>query len=168
MHHIDRDPRNNGPSNLIPLCPNCHLTDQHDPTAPVHPEKLGLFRRHKDPLILSHQFEPLFRRTRFLWEPDSYPTLDLLDAAASDLTAFVAALEMWSYYHPKIKALVDRELLFPTEFGTPDAELERREAESLTAYRLHLGNQRMAIESLLVELLRYQPWPTTTRRQGNQ
>ena len=85
VHHIDANPRNSDPLNLIPLCPNCHLTDQHNPTASMHPEKLRLFRRYKDPLILSHQFEPVFRRMRFLWEPERCRTVDALDAAAADL-----------------------------------------------------------------------------------
>ena len=138
------------------------------PTAPVHSEKLGLFRRHKDPLILSHQFEPLFRRTRFLWDNAACLTLAELDHAAADLGMFVSALEMWSYYHPKLKELLDRELLFPTDFGTPADELERREARSLQTYRERLNANRPAIESLLVELLRYQPWPAAFRRQPSQ
>ena len=35
LHHIDEDPGNNDPVNLIPLCPNCHLQDIHAPTAPL-------------------------------------------------------------------------------------------------------------------------------------
>lgn len=27
LHHIDEDPSNHSPHNLLPLCPNCHLTD---------------------------------------------------------------------------------------------------------------------------------------------
>ena len=30
LHHIDEDPSNNDALNIIPLCPNCHVTDQHD------------------------------------------------------------------------------------------------------------------------------------------
>jgi 5-methylcytosine-specific restriction endonuclease McrA len=32
IHHIDENPGNNDELNLLPLCPNCHLTDQHNPT----------------------------------------------------------------------------------------------------------------------------------------
>lgn len=66
IHHIDEDPSNNDPVNLLPICPNCHLTDQHNPTAPADPQKLALFRRYKDPTILSPQFEPLFSRASYL------------------------------------------------------------------------------------------------------
>jgi hypothetical protein len=62
VHHIDENPANNDPTNLIPLCPNCHLIDQHNPTEPMDPVKLALFRKHKDPLILSPQFHPIFKR----------------------------------------------------------------------------------------------------------
>jgi predicted restriction endonuclease len=45
VHHIDENPSNNDLLNLIPLCPNCHLIDQHNPTIPVDIEKLKLFRQ---------------------------------------------------------------------------------------------------------------------------
>jgi len=32
LHHIDEDPSNNDPANLMPLCPNCHIQDIHAPT----------------------------------------------------------------------------------------------------------------------------------------
>jgi 5-methylcytosine-specific restriction endonuclease McrA len=46
VHHIDEDPSNNDPMNLIPLCPNCHLIDQHNPTVPINARRLRLFRRY--------------------------------------------------------------------------------------------------------------------------
>jgi len=66
IHHIDGDPANNKLHNLLPLCPNHHLTDVHNPTKNMDPLKLGLFRQYKDPQILSPQFEPIFQRLRFL------------------------------------------------------------------------------------------------------
>src|SRR5258708_3400137 len=66
LHHIDEDPSNQDSLNLLPLCPNCHLTDQHNPTARRDPRLLRLFRVHKDPTILSPQFFPLFERLLFL------------------------------------------------------------------------------------------------------
>src|SRR5215831_14957625 len=66
LHHINEDPSDNDPGNLVPLCANHHITDQHNPTARVDPTKLRLFRKHKDPVILGPQFEPLFRRFRFV------------------------------------------------------------------------------------------------------
>jgi hypothetical protein len=55
VHHIDEDPSNNEPLNLLPLCPNCHLIDQHNPTGGMEIPKLLLFRRFKDPAILRCQ-----------------------------------------------------------------------------------------------------------------
>lgn len=65
LHHIDENPSNNDALNLIPLCPNCHLIDQHDPTRLIEPGKLRLFRVYKDPTILKPQFHPLYSRLRF-------------------------------------------------------------------------------------------------------
>src|SRR5687768_10032767 len=66
LHHIDQDPSNNDPRNIIPLCPNCHYIDMHNPTEPMDPRKMSLFRIHKDPTILTPQFHPLFKRIMFL------------------------------------------------------------------------------------------------------
>src|SRR5262249_54052945 len=94
VHHIDENPANNDPSNLIPLCPNCHLTDQHDPTRPIPSAKLQLFRKYKDPTILKPQFHPLFTRLQFLDNIDSIPTTHDLSRKAEELVLFVAVLEM--------------------------------------------------------------------------
>ncbi len=66
IHHIDSNPTNNDLLNLIPLCPNCHILDQHDPTAETDQRKLRLFRQYRDPTILSPQFQPLFNRLKFV------------------------------------------------------------------------------------------------------
>src|SRR6478752_4597057 len=66
LHHIDENPTNNVAENLLPLCPNCHLQDVHDPTAPLDSLKLALFRRCKDPFILDHRFHPIWKRLKFL------------------------------------------------------------------------------------------------------
>jgi hypothetical protein len=65
LHHIDEDPSNNNPMNLIPLCPNDHLIDVHNPTQPIEPGKLRLLRKYKDPTVLTPQFHPLFVRKNF-------------------------------------------------------------------------------------------------------
>src|SRR5262245_60806519 len=72
LHHIDEDPTNNEPANLIPLCPNCHLQDIHAPTIPFETQKMRLFRQCKDPFILDARFDPIWTRVRFLREtPDT-------------------------------------------------------------------------------------------------
>ena len=43
IHHIDGDHSNNDPLDLLPLCPNCHLGDQHNPTRPLEPGRVLCF-----------------------------------------------------------------------------------------------------------------------------
>src|ERR1051326_3314497 len=81
LHHIDENPENNDPLNIIPLCPNCHLIDQHNPSAQVDPGKLRMFRLHKDPAILKPQFHPLFLRLLFLDSVSDDSEIKLLRAA---------------------------------------------------------------------------------------
>ena len=159
VHHIDLNPSNNDINNLIPLCPSCHLTDQHNPTAPLDVDKLGLFRCHKDPLILSHQFEPVFRRMRVLRSPAQFKDLDSLDAAVADFLAFIAALEMWSYYHPRLLEVLKRKSIFEIGLGSvSEEEIRRMEAEAYRHYQQVLAERRAEVEDLVVELLRYQGW----------
>lgn len=107
IHHIDGNPANNEPLNLIPLCPNHHLLDQHDPTADVHPLKLALFRFHKDPTVLADEFEPLFKRCRFLIEFDEETfSLSTCAAAVEQLVAFVRVLKMGDFYANRLSDLL--------------------------------------------------------------
>ena len=68
VHHIDEDAENNDPQNLLPLCPNCHLRDQHNPTRRHEVGKLRLFRRYRDPAVLLPQFHPIYLRQTYLEE----------------------------------------------------------------------------------------------------
>src|SRR4030095_16634105 len=99
LHHIDEDRTNGDPLNLVPLCPNCHLTDQHNPTSKIDPGILRLFRVHKDPTLLTPQFEPLFRRMQFLLvNPDRDPEdWQGFQKCADDLVSFISVLEMSAY-----------------------------------------------------------------------
>ena len=109
LHHIDEDPSNNDPANLLPLCPNCHLSDHHNPTVSIGPELLALFRKHKNPTILLPQFLPLYKRVTFLFEiePGDGPTKEL-EARVDELKGFVASLEMGDFYKVKIGKLLNR------------------------------------------------------------
>jgi hypothetical protein len=110
VHHIDQNPANNDPANLIPLCPNCHLIDQHNPTDPMDPFKLALFRKYKDPVLLSPQFHPLFKRIQ------SYEELFASDRGFFDelhsklvianVLKFISFLEMGGYYKDAIEAVI--------------------------------------------------------------
>ena len=125
VHHIDEDHSNNDPANLLPLCPNHHLRDQHDPTSKIAPRKLALFRRYKDPAILSPQFEPLFRRLLFLDDVGRPPSKSAgalaavyeLEERANELSAFVRALGMGEFYGEQIATLAqrDRYNVYPTK-----------------------------------------------------
>lgn len=161
IHHIDENPGNNDPANLLPLCPNCHLVDQHNPTAPVDQLKLRLFRKYKDPVILGSQFHPLFRRLKYLFELDDDLDFDKTLAAGIELVGFVKALRMGEFYHIKIADLltVPNVDLVPSLVGQPDDvwtdTFARRNARFLEKL---LTNRDLAVD-LLIELLRYQEWP---------
>jgi hypothetical protein len=154
FHHIDENPSNNDPLNLLPLCPNCHLTDHHNPTAPADPRKLRLFREHKDPTILSSQFHPLFNRLIFLDSISDSSDIGRLERSARELVEFVSSLKMGEFYAGQMSALITRPrrsgLTWPRETNARLRDAQR--------YRDQLRAKRTRIYSLAVELLRYQPW----------
>jgi hypothetical protein len=159
LHHIDEDPSNFDPLNLIPLCPNCHLTDQHSPTKSLEPSRLRLFREYKDPTILKPQFHPLFSRLQFLDSIGDDTDIGGLRQQADELVAFVAELEMGNFYSKKIRELT-RDYPPAGVVGDPEAEhqyrLKKRKWEE--TYRERLRRVRDEVYSLAVELLRFQPW----------
>lgn len=167
MHHIDEDPSNNDPQNLLPLCPNCHLTDQHNPTAPVDPLKLRLFRRYKDPAILSPEFHPLFLRLAYLLRLDAKSDVGSADKAGTELVAFIKTLAMGEFYHSKVHDLISDSAWFIFAVGEPDEVWRQRRRERENRFRSQLlANCEQAID-LIVEMLRYQDWSPPARR-GNR
>ncbi len=161
FHHIDENPSNNDPMNLIPLCPNHHLTDQHDPTRAIEPEKLKLFRQFKDPSILKTQFHPLFVRMSFLDSIDSNADALQIEAKAKELVNFVAALEMGSFYSKTISELTKRPYhTFWLAADDPDANKEEKIKYELhlKQYLEQLRSSREKVYALCVELLRFQNW----------
>lgn len=160
IHHIDGDHSNNDVLNLLPLCPNCHLGDQHNPTKPLDPARIALFRRFKDPAILSAQFEPLFARLRFLDVPDTDTVeINVLESSARELVDFVSVLEMGEFYSRRLSELIgpDPHPRFWTA-DTPRSEFERWDREDLAKYVAKLSDSRETAYGLVVELLRYQEW----------
>jgi hypothetical protein len=158
IHHIDEDPSNNDPLNLIPLCPNCHLLDQHAPTVPINPTKLQLFRRFKDPTILASQFEPLFRRIVFLIDLDE-PSFNVKDyvAEAEELVSFVSALEMGEFYGKKIARLIEKPKHARVwDADTPSYVHQRWRQQEHQEYFKILSQNREQVIALVIELLRYQ------------
>jgi len=161
IHHIDETPSNNDVENLLPLCPNCHLRDQHNPTRKIDIPKLKLFRKYKDPAILRPQFHPIYIRQMFLDDvhPGPEAVHDLV-SKAEELLEFIRALEMGAFYSKHLGALISplRRAFVMSLTGGPDPEYERQMRESNQAYRQLLIANRDASHALLIEQLRYQPW----------
>ena len=162
IHHIDEDPSNNDPENLLPLCPNCHLSDQHNPTASVGPELLALFRKHKDPTILLPQFLPLYSRVTFLFEVEpGDDSTQGLRAHVDELVGFVASLEMGDFYAKRLGQLLNEPRRASiTILGDPASEARTREAHRInrSKYRDQLCANVGDVIELVVEMLRFQSW----------
>jgi hypothetical protein len=158
VHHIDENPSNNDPLNLLPLCPNCHLRDQHDPTRTLEVDRLRLFRAKRDPLILQERFEPLWHRSKWLLNVDQY-TLDQLSTKAEELASFVEALAMGAFYAKQLRSLLEVPAMGRAPFtDTPSHIHEKWNREDTATYRAVLAENREVAFGLIVELLRYQQW----------
>ncbi len=152
LHHIDENPNNNEPMNLIPLCPNHHLRDQHDPTSPLEAGILVLFRKFKDPTVLSPQFYPLYKRLKVLdTHIANIRDPDVLKQDLKDLIEFVSTLAMGQYYSKKIK-----EIMKISSWATTTEDILNFRSPQSPQYLFR--NEREQIEEMVVELLRYQGW----------
>ena len=160
VHHIDEDPSNNDPLNLISLCPNCHLIDQHNPTGTVDPAKMRIFRQYKDPAILTPQFHTLFVRLKFLDHIPETQRREDLQAQTQELSDFVAELQMGAFYSKHIAQLTKPKYYMHIAVGAP-GELEQSQIamkREAAEYREDLRKARDQVVKLIVELLRFQPW----------
>ncbi len=162
VHHIDENPSNNDLLNLIPLCPNCHLIDQHNPTTPMDSEKLRLFREFKDPTILKPQLHPLFNRMKFLSSVNINSDVRTLDAQCEELAEFIAVLEMGAFYSKRIRELLKRPPVLSVPIGLDrsgnwSSPQSNGESEK-DRYVKQLVTRRNTAYSLIVELLRFQNW----------
>lgn len=158
IHHIDSNPSNNKPQNLLPLCPNCHLTDQHNPTAPANPRRLALFRWYKDPCILSSEFEPLFRRLSFLDAIADDVDVRELKSNADELVGFISALQMGQFYGKKMYDLLNSPYAGEIGFLYDPSQDKERIPYMEQMYRQQFRDARGAAYDLAMELLRYQKW----------
>jgi hypothetical protein len=171
LHHIDENHENNDPLNILPLCPNCHLGDQHNPTSRINPSILRLFREYKDPTILSPQFRPLFDR---LWHIFHLPktataaSFEDIESRNDELVRFIAELEMGSFYSAEIKKLLERDgIAIWTVLNADDEARRTLEFENMRQrYIATLLNNRSDVLRLAVELLHFQGWPTKPRAQS--
>lgn len=164
MHHIDGDPSNNDPMNLLPLCASCHQTDHHNASHRGHtPEVLRLLRRYRNTSVLEPEFRPLSDALDFLRNAEDADR-DSLTSGATRLRDLVESMEMGDYYGDQIWKLISP----PPSVGVlnisgrPDPALEAREKkrreEWYENYRAQLVENRDEVERLVVEQVRYQPW----------
>jgi hypothetical protein len=171
LHHLDETPTNHDPLNLVPLCPNCHLGDEHNPTARIGAGRLGLFRRFKDPSILAPQFKPLYTRLAFLDEVDACeePTGDI-EEAVKELVSFVRVLEKGAFYADRLQQLLERPRQFRVHSvgGPPDPEAEQRTRRRNREYREKVVGARESATQLVVGLLHFQGWERPRKQRGPQ
>lgn len=161
LHHIDENPQNHAASNLIPLCPNCHLRDQHNPTHQHEPEKLRLFRLHKDPAILKAQFHAVFLRQRFLQNlQDSEDDVEHIERDVEELIALVECLEMGRFYAKQIDQLISpqRRPAIIAALAENDPKYLQQVKDENRLYRRTLLINFPAVQALLIEQLRFQLW----------
>lgn len=160
LHHINENPADNRVENLLPLCPNCHLRDQHHPTRKVDIPKLILFRSHKDPAILKPQFHPIYTRSLFLSQIElSSEPVDELEEFSNQLIDFIANLEMGDFYSKQIaKLIAPLKVVFIIPLEGDDSGYQKQRKARNKAYREKLKINEEHVYNLLVELLRYQPW----------
>jgi transcriptional regulator with XRE-family HTH domain len=164
MHHIDENPGNNDELNLLPLCPNHHLVDVHDPTAPLDPLKLRLFREYRDPSILAPEFHPIFRRLRFVLDPSEVEDVDAVHKRIVDFVGFLNQFDKGPYYHVKVHDLLPihpfREIVLDLHEPPEHRAGRKRHHDEieLVTFRKTLDENRQQILSLVIEMLRYQPW----------
>ena len=158
VHHIDEDSSNNEITNLLPLCPNHHLSDQHNPTRKIDPSLLSLFRIHRDPLILCPQFLPLFNRAQFLIKSNPSYTFDEIRDLVIDLARFVREMNMGNYYADSLIQLLDIDKLIPISFIADKVEDDATENARKDCVA-HVARSSPKAIHLITELLRYQTWP---------
>lgn len=161
IHHVDEDHSNDEISNLLPLCPNCHLSDQHNPTRKVDIPKLQLFRIYKDPTILKSKFHPLYQRSLFLNSIDEN-TEDVINLyeQVNCLVEFVNALEMGVFYSKELEKLIqqDSHPSIRSMSLTGDFEYEEARSKNNLHDRKKLIENKTKVIDLIIELLRYQDW----------
>ena len=161
FHHIDENPANNDPLNIIPLCPNCHLVDQHNASNAIPKPQLRFFRKHKHRLVLKPRFNSLLRRMAFLEAVPESADTGVLEKQSAEFIALVASLSMGTFYANEIKKLIKppRYARFGI-LGDPayEARIEAQLRSDAKEYRQQLRTAAPAVEDLVVELLDHQNW----------
>jgi hypothetical protein len=162
LHHINENPANNEFLNLIPLCPNHHLSDQHDASNAVPQAKLYFFRRHKHRYILKPQFNPVFRRIAFLNIISETDDVKFLEPKALELISLVRNLSMGEFYAGELQKLLKPPSgNIAVVLGDAESEMHAQIFHQKRAqkYREQLRQAIPEVERLIVEMLDYQNWP---------
>lgn len=157
IHHMNEDPSDNDPDNLIPLCPNHHLTDQHNPTGRLPFHQLKLFRQYKDPTILEPEFQPLYKRLVFLFDINDASQINEVEEHSRQLAKFVSFLEMGKFYSDEIQKLIGPFMRVLFDGSPSDGKSEA------AIIRNVIANRQKTLE-LIMELLRYQKWAAKKER----
>ena len=161
LHHIDSDICNHDPDNLIPLCPNHHLTDAHDPTQPIDSGLLALIREYRDPAVLDPRFQPIFKRLKLikkrLASPPERPSQQWFHQAFEaiiDVWRFLRVFEKGAYYADEIVR----------SFGMPNKhdDVFPNQSSALSLDFMTKAKEPTfplsKTEELLMEFIRYQTW----------
>jgi hypothetical protein len=115
-----------------------------------------LFREYKDPAILKPQFKPIHDRMFYVC---SFSTLSCfeIEEAQRELTDFIASLEMGTCYEGKIWSVNPVDVHF-TIVNPEGNEYERTVSEQDAKCHQTIAVNAKKVESLVIELLRYQEW----------
>jgi hypothetical protein len=160
LHHIDEDRNNNEVWNLLPLCPNAHRIDPHDPTKPLEASKLRLLRAYRDPSILKPQFHPIYRRLSFLDEMSESEPCETLHEKVEEAVNYLVSFEMGVYYGGRVHELLRLAPCtynFTARSGVTE-RMRQAELEHDQQYRDQLRRARDEVYFLVVEMLRFQKW----------
>jgi hypothetical protein len=169
LHHLDEDPSNNDPQNLIPLCPNCHLADQHDASNAIPLDELKLFREFKNRQILKPQFKAILKRMNFLSRVQELPIREV-EERGRELVEFVSIFTMGEFYAKQLNRLLECPRK-PAVWGLDaESQAQRQKATRLTEeiYKERLIATKPEIVSLIIEMLNYQTWPDESRTARQQ
>jgi len=171
IHHIDENPQNNEVLNLIPLCPNCHNTGQHNKYNKIPENILKLFRKYNERKILDSKFIPIYKRMNFLFEDIEKADHNKLQADYDEFMNYLPLYEKGEFYKKQIEKL----LFFEPEHCVavahyqdplPFADVQdsneeytcRAIGDSIGGYKKMYKENKEKVIDLVIEMLKYQDW----------
>ncbi len=153
VHHIDENPSNHHILNLLPLCPNFHLTVLHSPYTEIDSKKLELFRIYKNKKILTQQFHPIFVRLKFLDSINDASDANELGNNANELIRLLNTMQNGQFFSEEISKLIKR-----PSVGVWLSGLDEDGAKRKSKYLQQLIDARDKVYSKIDELLHFQNW----------